>query len=365
MKRHMMPVGRQFSLWAFLGLVAGASACTSNDDAGKSGAVGGSGGSSSAGKGSGGATGGSSGKGTGGTGGNGGATGGSSGKGTGGTGGNGGNGGSTAGSGGSGNEGGDDPGTGGTGGNTGGSAGKGGKGGGAGTNSTGGTAGMGGAPADGPIKVVIIGSSTPAGKNLDNATYGGTTLADSWPNRYAAYLPTVRAGSTVVNLAVSGIGTWEGLPTGSTAHTGPGAPAPNAGCSTPCNITAALAQNPDAIIVNFPSGDVVDDWTVDQVIANLHTIEDAATQAGVPIWIATSQPAGGITSQQITLLEDQRTRTLADFGEHALDFWTPLAANDGTQKPELSLTDAAVHPNAEGHRLLFEVVKNEDIPGQL
>jgi hypothetical protein len=361
---------RHFSLWVFVGLVAGAPACTGGEDAAKSGATGGrggtTGGTSSAGKGSGGTTGGSAGKGTGGSGGSTGGNGGSAGKATGGSGGStGGNGGSSGGNGGNGGStGGASSGTGGesgeasTGGSAGsaGSGGSGGSSGASGSNSAGGTAGT---SSQGALKIVIIGSSTPAGKNLDNATYGGTTLADSWPNRYAAYLDMVRPGSTIVNLAVSGAGTWEGLPTGSTNSVG--APAPD----TAHNITAALAQNPDAIIVNFPSGDVVDDWTVDQVIANLHTIEDEATADGVPIWIATSQPAGGITSQQITMLEDQRTRTLADFGDHALDFWTPLAANDGTQKPELSLTDAAVHPNAEGHRLLFEVVKNEDIPGQL
>jgi hypothetical protein len=353
---------RHFSLWALVGLVAGSSACTGGEDAAKNVTTGGTGGTtggaSSAGKGSGGTTGGTTGGSSTGGKGAGGTTGGSAGKASGGTGG------TTGGSAGSGGDSGE-PGTGGTNGGSGGGSGKGGTGGSSGANTTGGTAGMGGGPDEGPIKIVIIGSSTPAGKNLDNATYGGTTLADSWPNRYAAFLATDVPGATLVNLAVSGIGTWEGLPTGSTAHVGPGAPAPSAGCSTPCNITAALAENPDAIIVNFPSGDVVDGWTVDQVIANLHTIEDAATADGVPIWIATSQPAGGITAQEITMLEDQRTRTLADFSAHALDFWTPLAASDGTQKPELSLTDAAVHPNAEGHRLLFEVVKNEDIPGQL
>lgn len=329
--------------------MAALGACTSNDEpaarsaAGIAGTTGGSAsgdedagrttaGSSSAGNGSGGATSSAAGEASGGRGGAGGTTGGSAG--TGGESGEPGTGGNTAG----------------TGGASGGSAG---------TNATGGTGGMAGAPADEPIKVVIIGSSTPAGKNLDNAAYGGTTLADSWPNRYAAFLTTERPGSVVVNLAISGSGTWEGLPNGSTNSVA--APAPD----TAHNITAALAESPDAIIVNFPSGDVVDGWTVDQVITNLLAIEAEATGGGVPIWIATSQPAGGITAQQITMLEDQRDRTLSEFGENAIDFWTPLAESDGTQKPELSLTDAAIHPNAEGHRLLFEAVKAKDIPGSL
>jgi lysophospholipase L1-like esterase len=203
--------------------------------------------------------------------------------------------------------------------------------------------------------LVVVGASTASGKNL---TKIGAREADSWVNRYAAYLDAAYPGARVVNLAVPGHGTFEGLPTGSKNAVG-GPPPDDAH-----NVTAALRARPSAILVNYPSGDIGDGFTVDQVMQNLDAIAKAAAAAGVPLWVATSQPSSKADAAQRAALIAQRDRTLARFGDHALDFFTPLAAPDGTPKPDLLNHYDHVHPNAEGHRLLFEVVRAARIPEQ-
>ena len=49
---------------------------------------------------------------------------------------------------------------------------------------------------------------------------------------------------------------------------------------------------------------------------------------------------------------------------HALDFFTPLAASDGTPLAMYNQGDG-IHPNAEGHRLLFEQVRMADLPAAI
>lgn len=208
-------------------------------------------------------------------------------------------------------------------------------------------------PARGAFVVVVIGASTASGKNLVQM---GAREQDSWVNRYAAFLAETVPGARVVNLAVAGHGTFEGMPSGSTNAVG--GPPPN----DAHNVTAALRAHPSALIVNYPSGDIMDGFSAEQVLQNLETIARAAAGAGVPIWVATSQPSSKANAAQRAQLLLQRDRTLARFGDHALDFFTPLASADGTPKPELLNTYDHGHPNPEGHRLLFEVVKAAGIP---
>jgi lysophospholipase L1-like esterase len=208
-------------------------------------------------------------------------------------------------------------------------------------------------PSSRELVVVVLGASTASGKNLAAM---GASESDSWVNRYAAYLAQVHPGARVVNLSVAGHGTFEGLPSGSKNTVG--TPPPD----DAHNVTAALRQRPSALIVNYPSGDVADGFTVEHVMQNLDVIAQAADRAGVPLWVATSQPSNKATAAQRKALLAQRERTLARFGDHALDFFTPLATPDGAPKPELLNDYDHVHPNPEGHRLLFEVVKAARIP---
>jgi lysophospholipase L1-like esterase len=195
--------------------------------------------------------------------------------------------------------------------------------------------------------VVVLGSSTAAG-------YGLADPSTSWVRRYTSYLAADLPGSTVTNLAVSGYTTYQIQPTGTVNPSG--RPAVDAAH----NITAALALHPDAIVVNMPSNDAATGVPVEDTMTNLKTVAARASAAHVLIWVSTTQPRQ-LAADGIALLIGVRDRTKQEFGDRALDFFTPLAAADGTPLPLYNQGDG-IHPNAEGHRLLFEQVRMADLP---
>lgn len=205
------------------------------------------------------------------------------------------------------------------------------------------------------IAIAVVGASSAAGKNLPE---GGFSLNDSWVNRYLARLTAERPGSTITNLAVSGYSVYQALPTGTTNPSGQPTVDPQH------NVTAALATNPDALIVAFPSQALVEMGMADEVIEGLQLIVDTAAAKGVPTWVATNQPNKNTLASTAAQL-GYRSRVMATFGERALDFWTPLADANGVAIPALLNPYDNVHPSAEGHRVLFEQVLAADLPGAL
>lgn len=201
-----------------------------------------------------------------------------------------------------------------------------------------------------PVRLVVLGSSTAAGFGLKDP-------AEGWVARYRAFLLAQDPGNEVINLAVSGYTTYQVLPTGTEAT--PGRPS----VDPEHNVTAALAQKPRAILVNLPSNDAAFSYPVEETMTNLKLVVAEAGKAGVAVWVATSQPRK-LDAARTALLLGLRDRTLADFGGRALDFWTPLAASDGSPKPDCNQGDG-IHPNGEGHRLLFEQVRAAAIPAAL
>jgi lysophospholipase L1-like esterase len=200
------------------------------------------------------------------------------------------------------------------------------------------------------LQVVVLGSSTAAATGL-------TDPQTSWVNRYAAYLATEVPGSKVTNLAVGGYTTFHVLPTGTTNPQG------RPEVDPAHNITAALALHPDAIIVNLPSNDAASGVPVEDSLANIRKVATLAAEAHAQLWVTTSQPRA-LPPDQIQLLVAFRDRIREDFAGHAIDFFTPLAAPDATPNAALNIGDG-IHPNAEGHRLLFEQVKAAKLPAAI
>jgi lysophospholipase L1-like esterase len=213
-------------------------------------------------------------------------------------------------------------------------------------------AGSAGAPVDIdhslPGKIVVLGSSTSAGtgpSNPDNA----------WVPRYEAYLTGQFPNVTLTNLAVGGQTTYHIQPTG---YVPPGGrPAPVEGK----NITAALALQPDAIIVNMPSNDQAGDIPQEEQQANYERIAALASTAMVKLWVSTSQPRNYAEPSRLTSLMQTRDFVLQRFAPRTLDFWTPFAKVDGTIAPEYDSGDG-VHLNDAAHATLAEVVIAAKIP---
>lgn len=204
------------------------------------------------------------------------------------------------------------------------------------------------APARGDgIHVVVLGSSTAQGV--------GASVPDSaWVNRYRAALVALNPDHRVTNLALGGYTTWHIRPTG--APYPPDRPAPDPAR----NVTEALSLEPDAIIVNLPSNDVAAGYPIAEQIENYDMVRSLALAEGVPVWFTTPQPRNFSQAMRDSLIV-MRDLTFALYGRYAIDFWTGLAAADGTILAQYNSGDG-IHLNDAGHRLLFQRTMAEDIP---
>ena len=222
------------------------------------------------------------------------------------------------------------------------------------------------------VKIVVLGSSTAAGAGVQSAS-------NAWVNRYAEYLRTLDPTNQVINLAKGGYTTFAIMPEGTPPYdTG----ANILSVDTERNINKALSYNPGAIIINMPTNDVSNGIPVDTQMDNFKTIIDMAEAAGVEVWITTSQPHnfgetydgpygnGKEPDPWKQTARDQfkelTERIIATYGERAIDFYTDIATEDGYSfiRPEYDSGDGT-HLNDAAHAILFEKVKEKNIPSQI
>ena len=222
------------------------------------------------------------------------------------------------------------------------------------------------------VKIVVLGSSTAAGSGVQDVN-------NSWVNRYTKYLQTLDPTNQVINLAKGGYTTFAIMPTGTPSYdTGTNI----LSVDTERNIDKALSYNPGAIIINMPTNDVSNGIPVDTQMDNFKTVIDMAEAAGVKVWITTSQPHnfgesydgpygdGKEPDPWKQTARDQfrelTERIMATYGERAIDFYTDLATEDGYSfiRPEYDSGDG-VHLNDAAHAILFEKVKEKNIPSQI
>lgn len=195
--------------------------------------------------------------------------------------------------------------------------------------------------------IVVLGSSTSAG--------AGASQSDSaWVNRYRAYLQGINPANEVVNFGVGGYNTYRIMPTGFVPPTNRPNPDPAR------NISAALAENPDAIIVNMPSNDVAAGFTYAEQMFNLDTIVSIAEQNNIPIWICTTQPRNFGNQAQLDLQWEIKDSIYAYFNPYTIDFWTTIATPSYTIEPFYDSGDG-IHLNDFGHGLLSERVIQTNI----
>lgn len=194
-----------------------------------------------------------------------------------------------------------------------------------------------------PFKVVVLGSSTSVGT-------GASSTANSYVGRLRNYLQTsVNAGCIVQNMAVGATTTYNIQPNSFTP------PAPFSVDPTK-NIDAAIAANPDVIIINFPSNDAANNIPIAAQKANFERVADYAAAHNIPVWISSTQPRNFSSNAQRNALIEMREWIATTFGDYYLDFWTGLAQADGRIEPTYAAPDG-IHLNNAGHELLFERVK--------
>jgi len=192
------------------------------------------------------------------------------------------------------------------------------------------------------MRIVVLGSSTAEGtgpSNIDNA----------WVNRFRDYLQDKWENVEVTNLAKGGYSTYHLMPDSYTVPNG------RPGQDSGRNVTKAIELKPTAVIINLPSNDASQLYTVEEQLRNYDTICVHLARENIPVWITTTQPRNLSIEGRKNLMA-MRDSTFARFSDHAIDFWYGLATEDGYIKTEYNSDN--VHMNDEGHRILFERVLN-------
>ena len=196
-------------------------------------------------------------------------------------------------------------------------------------------------------KIVILGSSTSYG-------LGATVYDSSWAGRLTAYVKSKNSSNQVINLGMSGLKTYQNLR--------PDGYIPPVDRPTPLygyNITAALAAHPDAIIINMPSNDAVNGYSIAEQQANFEATMRLADSAKVPVWVTTTQPRLYLTTDQVSNLTQTRDWIISRFGNKSVNFWETVANADGSINSYYDYDYA--HVNNIGHNLFFTRMRAECI----
>lgn len=193
-----------------------------------------------------------------------------------------------------------------------------------------------------PFTLVVLGSSTSAG--------AGATPSDSaYVKRFNKYLQdSINAGCIVINLAVGGYNTRKIQPTWF-----------GGSVDTAKNIDKALSLHPDALLINMPSNDAASGFTLSEQKANFMRVWAKADSFNVPVWITTTQPRNLSAAGRDSLIH-MKDWIMATFADSYIDFWTGIAAADGSILPAYNSGDG-VHLNNAGHSILFERVTESNL----
>lgn len=195
--------------------------------------------------------------------------------------------------------------------------------------------------------VVVLGSSTAFGT-------GASVYDSSWVGKFTAYLHRKNSQNIVYNLAIPGYTTYQNLcPTGFIPPAN--RPSPNSSF----NITAALSLHPDAIIINMPSNDAVNGYTLQEQQDNFERTMHLADSANVPVWVTTTQPRNNLSGTEVNNLTLMRDWIISRFADKSIDFWTTVANADGSINNFYDYD--YVHVNNDGHELFYSRVKAETI----
>lgn len=200
--------------------------------------------------------------------------------------------------------------------------------------------------------IVVLGSSTAAGT-------GPSTLDSAWVWRYQDFIFQHDTRMRVTNLARGGFTTYNILPSGTEIPTGI-----NQVVDPARNVSMARSLNPNGVIINLPSNDAANSFSVENQLANYSIITDSLDLDSVVYWVATPQPRNNFNTAQKQIQLDMRDSTFAVFDDFAIDFWNGFetAANDLDGAFD---SGDGVHMNDAGHLELFERVIAEGVPAFL
>ncbi|KAA2245195.1 SGNH/GDSL hydrolase family protein [Chitinophaga agrisoli] len=191
-------------------------------------------------------------------------------------------------------------------------------------------------------RIVVLGSSTAEG-------VGPKSPDSTWVNLFRKYVQSTDPRAEVINLAVGGYNTYKILPDNADAPFN--RPVPDTGH----NLSKALSLEPDIIIINMPSNDIVAGYSTREFLENLEYLVDRIHEKHIVCYITTTQPRNTDEGKR-KKLQHLRTVIERQYRARSIDCWEGLSAPDGSILPKYNSGDG-IHLNGLGHRLMFERVK--------
>lgn len=190
--------------------------------------------------------------------------------------------------------------------------------------------------------IVVLGSSTAAGT-------GPKTSDSAWVNLLRKYLQLRDPAAAVTNLAVGGFTSYKILPENEDV------PFYKPEADPEHNIDKALSLKPDIIIINMPSNDITEGFSVGEFRTNLEVVADRIRREGIRFYITTTQPRN-TTADNRKKLQQMRDIIIRSYRNHYIDCWDGLSNAEGNIAPQYDSGDG-VHLNGLGHQIMFERVK--------
>lgn len=203
-----------------------------------------------------------------------------------------------------------------------------------------------------PITIVVLGSSTAEGV--------GTSPRDSaWVNRFRVYVKSFNPDNEVINLGKGGFNTYNILPTNSKPISDLQKP------DSTRNFTKALEYNPDGIIINLPSNDVSNGYSVEEQLANFRTFAKIAEENNIELWVTTTQARNFPKARDRQYQRDLVDSLQAMFHNSCIDFWTDFCDDDFRILKQYDSGDGC-HMNNGAHKILLDrVIESQAFAGKL
>ena len=203
-----------------------------------------------------------------------------------------------------------------------------------------------------PITVVVLGSSTAEGI--------GTWPRDfAWVNRYRGYVQMFNSNNQVINLGKGGFGTYKIMPTDSVYLKN--RPVPD----TARNFTKALQYKPDGIIINLPSNDIANGYSVEEQLSNFRYLAQLSAANGIELWVTTTQARNFPNEEKRLLQRDLKDSLIAIFADNYIDFWTGFCDDDFRILKQHDSGDGC-HMNNDAHKILLDrVIASKAFGGKL
>jgi len=193
-----------------------------------------------------------------------------------------------------------------------------------------------------PMTIVVLGSSTAEG-------IGTWPRENAWVNRYREYVQGINSGNQVINLGKGGFSTYQVLP--SNFDHPSNRPHPD----TTKNFTKAMEYEPDGIIINLPSNDISNGYSVREQLENFGFLGYLAERNDVELWVATTQPRNFRKSRDRQFQYDLVDSIRHLFPNNCIDFWTGFSDENFRILKQHDSGDGT-HLNNEAHKILHDRV---------